>query len=289
MPPLSLPLPLLLLSLSVLSQAQPHRILSIAGGDVCFRLQLTSAPSSYHCALVERWDSNNAPSAVTTIGQPRLHVEHDPTPTATPAAAPTAAAPIAAPTASFVSTACCVVAPHRPTVVTVVLIVDRGVDDDAQQRATGTILATATVLVLHGGRAALPPSAKLNLGAGSDLIHADSSGDGGSAWLNFDGLFYSNDADASNQGRDDWATDAASARAAAASKSPNLVVRWEWRDGLAFLPDASIRIITVSHALMYAGFNDRRQWEDFFRECRRILEPFGVIRITGDDHRRQVL
>ena len=281
MMPLVLPIPLLLPFLAFLSQAQPHRILPITGGDVCFRLQLTSAPSSHHCALVERWDGNNAPSAVKTIGQPRLHVEHDSTPTAAPPAAPTAA-----PMASFVSTACCV-APrqHRPTVLTVVLIVD-----DAQQGATGIILATATVLVLHGSRAALPPSAKLNLGAGSDLIHASSSGgDDGSAWLNFDGLFYSNDADASNQGRDDWATDAASTRAAAASRSPNLVVRWEWHDGLAFLPDASVRIITVSHALMYAGFNERRQWEDFFRECRRILEPFGVIRMTGDDHRRQVL
>lgn len=55
---------------------------------------------------------------------------------------------------------------------------------------------------------------------------------------------------------------------------------WMFEDGLPQYEDASVDGITVSHALMYVADAD---WPAFVLECRRVLTPHGVLRITEDD------
>lgn len=55
---------------------------------------------------------------------------------------------------------------------------------------------------------------------------------------------------------------------------------WRFEDGLADFGNGSVAGVTISHALMYVA---RAEWPAVLRECARVLEPGGVLRITEDD------
>ena len=54
---------------------------------------------------------------------------------------------------------------------------------------------------------------------------------------------------------------------------------WDFIDGLDY-PDDSVEVITISHGLMYLP---DKYFALFIKECFRVLEPNGVLRITEDD------
>lgn len=54
---------------------------------------------------------------------------------------------------------------------------------------------------------------------------------------------------------------------------------WKFEDGLFEYPDASVEVVTESHALMYV---DARYWPFVLGEISRVLQPGGVARFTQD-------
>lgn len=54
---------------------------------------------------------------------------------------------------------------------------------------------------------------------------------------------------------------------------------WYFQNGLGQFQDNSIEAITISHSLM---FLTEKELEIFFKECFRVLQKNGVIRITED-------